>query len=554
MREPGRFSSSRFKGRSGGSTEAPLQTAPVVQSATISGTTTPTGDLVANVAASGNPTPAPASIQWTKGGVDIPGATGSTFTKDGAVATDDVIGFRYVVSNGVLPNATGTSQNSVTITAQPEMTATISPNPLVADDDFEIIFSAVPDTVSPSSLVQDPSNPLRYTGIAPANGTLAIGATKAEWQPFAETYTYTPLPTIQPGSIDLEANGTISVTAPDSELDATLDVTAGSYTTAIYLELDKTGPALPPDAIGELYIAGTGGNGNDLTVTSREIFYGDAAAGPITRTGAEWYRGETATGVTALTYTQDAAVDGDKTLTFRETAANTVGATVSVSNGILCPAPALANGVTPIGPFDGGTAATSSITHTTSIDIGQADPDKMVYIAIVGTATTPTAVKLTAAGVDYTTNLLDGDIDSTNGFGMHVAAIACPVGGTVTLSVTRATGTARPRGFVAITKGLSRYGTNRNAVAGTAGTQITYGVGATTAGDTLLSFVAYSATNAAGVFSGSTPLTEIHDAPSGNAQLWVGHGTAITAASQQLKLTPNANGTARHFTVKMGAA
>lgn len=248
---------------------------------------------------------------------------------------DTEYSFRVRARNSVGPGPWSDPQAAVSGAAAelPSLEAIITPNPLVAGEDFEILFSAAPDSVSPLTLVRDADDPRRYTGTAPDSGSLTIGATLADHQALAVTYTYDPAPVIQPGSITVESNGTISPTLPDNSpvFDAQVGNDIVTFDPAEYTPTSKPAVLDTPD------IAGTGGNGQALTVTDRALFAGHADAGPITIT-AGWYRNDTPIGDTDGSYTQDDAVDGDKTLTWRETATNAAGSVTAVSNGILCPA------------------------------------------------------------------------------------------------------------------------------------------------------------------------------------------------------------------------
>ncbi|VDS09235.1 hypothetical protein PARHAE_02427 [Paracoccus haematequi] len=139
---------------------------------------------------------------------------------------------------------------------------------------------------------------------------------------------------IPPGSITVESDGTISITLPDSAT-APFDVRiAGEVVT---IDPAAYTPTSAPVALGQPDIAGTGGDGEVLTVQSRGLFAGHADAGKIAIVGG-WYRNDTAVGDTDGSYTQDDAVDGDRTLTWRDVATNAAGSTVAVSSGVLCPA------------------------------------------------------------------------------------------------------------------------------------------------------------------------------------------------------------------------
>lgn len=288
----------------------------------------------------GNPLPTLSRIFWLKNNVVIPNENGGTLSTATGFAVDDQI-IRAVEIQSVINGETvKVTEYSLpfTLTAQQSILIVSMTDPLVAGDDFEIVFNTAPGTVSPSSLVQDQSNPLRYTGIAPDNGTLAIGATKAGWQSFAQTYTYDPKPVMEMGTITVEPDGTISITVPDDA--EPFPVLIGGQTVIID-PADYTATSAPV-ALVQPEIAGQGGDGETLTATGRALFAGHASAGAISL-AAGWYRNDTAIGDTDTSYTQDDAVDGDKTLTFRETATNTAGATTAISSGVLCPAAPVAD-------------------------------------------------------------------------------------------------------------------------------------------------------------------------------------------------------------------
>ncbi|VDS07942.1 hypothetical protein PARHAE_01122 [Paracoccus haematequi] len=147
----------------------------------------------------------------------------------------------------------------------PSLEATITPNPLVAGDDFEILFSAAPDSVSPLTLVRDANDPRRYTGTAPASGIVTIGATKAGYTAYSATFEASPaLPDliVSPAGIFAIANATA---ASEPETINLSSPTAPAEMMGEW-EIDFAPLASGPVLLRDPYITGTPAVGQTMTL------------------------------------------------------------------------------------------------------------------------------------------------------------------------------------------------------------------------------------------------------------------------------------------------
>lgn len=246
---------------------------------------------------------------------------------DGGEAGEDV---SVVI---VAVNAVGESEPSDPKAAEtgapaPTLQATITPDPLVAGEDFEVVFSAAPDTVSPSSLVADQSNPLRYTGTAPVNGSLAIGATKAGWQPYAATVTVQPAP---PEIVVTSAN-TMQVrnaTAETASFDLTITSPAAYAGTR---QVDPAQMSSGPVAHVDPVQTGTAAVGQVVTLDPG-LWLNFESAGPVSLEYELQSGGVALQGVNGLSYTVQASDQG-KSLVWHVTGIDQLGERTVQSNAI----------------------------------------------------------------------------------------------------------------------------------------------------------------------------------------------------------------------------
>ena len=475
----------------------------------------------------------------------IQGSSGETLSVDGVIfSLQNHIrtGTRFFNSQGEIT----LWSNWVEVTQIPTLQATITPDPLVAGEDFEIVFNPAPDTVSPPTLVRDADDPRRYTGTAPDSGTLAIGATKAGYQPWSQTYTYDPAPVVLPAEIVVESNGTMSIEIPDG-VSKPFDVQiAGDVVT---LDTAAYTPNGDPVGLDNPDIAGTGGDGEVLTVQSRALFAGHVDAGEIAIVGG-WYRNDTDVGDTDTSYTQDDAVDGDQTLTFRETATNTAGSAVAVSNGVLCPAaeiPALPAGLSVVGLFEGEPSGGLTATHTAPVSLGGADPQKTIYV-LARALSSVSSGKIIVGGTEYPLTLHHTVTMAGGNNRMALLSAAIPAGGTGTLSITTAgSWSGALIAYVMTTKAMTLVTSGMTGgVTMTAGTAITQ-TATTLVGDHLLAAIMAVPYSEAGIFDSPVAVTERLDQPltATGPQLWVGTGVETADASpRSVQVTPSQPGNA----------
>lgn len=114
--------------------EGSSEVAPSIISAVITGNSTVGSVLTATVVATGNPNPT-VSIQWLVNGSAVSGATNQTFDTSG-LDVGDVVTFSAVASNGVTPNASATSENSITVEEDQDLQLQLSTNSLVGGEGY----------------------------------------------------------------------------------------------------------------------------------------------------------------------------------------------------------------------------------------------------------------------------------------------------------------------------------------------------------------------------------------------------------------------------------
>lgn len=216
----------------------------------------------------------------------------------------------------------------------PTLTADITT--LTAGEEFEIAFIAEPDRVTGNTtLIQSDADPLRYNGVAPADGFLAIRAEKTGWTDFDNSWTYAPVVVAPDMVFVTEPDQTISIDNVDPDGEA-FDVQAqDAVLTLDPADFEEADAIRVLDAYD---VSGEGGDGLTLTRSGAAVYAANAENGAIVIGAGNWFRDEDSIpGAAASTYVQDDAVDGDKTLTFREPATNDLGTVWAVSNGVYCP-------------------------------------------------------------------------------------------------------------------------------------------------------------------------------------------------------------------------
>lgn len=515
-------------------------------------------------AASGSPAPEKGSPIWARRPsgqstwVVIDGASGETYT-----AGDDLFDEGDDLRSGTpFTNSEGSItlwSLPIKISAAPQITAA-SPT-LTAGQQASITFSIAPDSVTVTqggtaltATRVGTTNEWRFT---PATAQpVSISATKAGYTPYSVVVeNVAPAPSVlvirdRELMVDNEptADRTLDISAPD-RFDATgINIAADQYTDGMKV---IAAPIIEQ-------------NGGVITASRGGLFSWFAEQEPVFFSH-DYYRGtapQTATLIPdtadAESYTVDPVLDGGNNIYRRDRMINALQASVTVfSNGLAIPAAAgMSNGLTHLGAFDGGVAEVSAITHTTSVNIGPADPGKTVWIYLLGVGTVnPGNAKLRADGVDYVGNRLASQIDSTAGYAIQLWEFACPIGGMVDLTVTRENGPNRPRGFLSISKGLTNVSTHTNALTAVAGTEFNYSNGTTLEGDILLTAVAGASQGlASGMFSNVRPVSELFDGLSGNAQLMVGAGPVAAASTARIYMTSSVGGGLRWITLKLRSA
>lgn len=240
----------------------------------------------------GRPTPVTA-LQWLRGGVDIAGATASTYT---LVAADagTTVSLKVTATNSV-GSVSATSAATATVTAAPVNTAvpTISGTPKVG--------TALTATTGTWTGTPTPTYAYQWK----------VGGTNAG----TNAATYTPV------ASDAGKTVTVTVTATNSAGTATANSTATAAVTQT-----PANTAVP-------VVSGTTALGDTLTTTN-----GTWTGTPAPTFTYQWTRGGTnIAGATAATYVITAADQGT-TLVAKVTATNSAGTATANSAGTAVPA------------------------------------------------------------------------------------------------------------------------------------------------------------------------------------------------------------------------
>ena len=165
MLEPGRFTSSRFGGRSGGGDTLPRLTVstspdPIVEDQEVTLTFNQEPDTVA--------------VTLNGGAVSV---AGSGLTRTLTPNDAGTLNIQATKADYQPVNANRTVE-----AAAPTISMTSSPDPIVANEPFTLTFTPAVD--SADSSVPLTGSGTTWTGTAPASGPMAITATKAGYQPF----------------------------------------------------------------------------------------------------------------------------------------------------------------------------------------------------------------------------------------------------------------------------------------------------------------------------------------------------------------------------------
>lgn len=482
----------------------------------------------------GTPTPSVESIQWTLDGEDIAGATGMSLTKANLEA-GDVVSFRYVLANGILPKFEGVATNPVTISPLPQITAVVSPTPLRPGEPFSVVFSVAPDTATVAAIPGGTTTALSGTGqqrsgTAPRSGRIAISAERTDYADFEMEYEIVPRPAAfvaEDATVrfdNLVAPVTIAVSQPAKW--------SGTYTI----------PAVAPDGpvgVKQPSISGEAEVGGVL-VLDPGIW---ASEHPSEANVLEW---EWPDGSRALSYTvraEDAGTDVAVTGAASDPSDTTTFTTVAIA---IPTGAGLDAGMTLLSTKSGGVMASGSGTRVMQIDIGPADPDKVVCV-VMGMQGFPSAPVIIANGVEYPATHVD--YQSTNSYRIGIMTIPCPAGGVVTLRVTSSASTANePAVAVFALKDMQLVTPVTKAGLTLTGGTATTSTVTTQAGDQVVMAIIQQATNGSEGFVSPTGMTEVMDANAeASTRMFVGIGAA-TGTQKTVGVTPVLSGACARIT------
>lgn len=480
------------------------------------------------------------ATEWLIDGVVVPDETGGSFDTTG-LAEDDVLTTRdrwEKVVGGDTIVAYGTSQPFV-LTVLPTITA--EPFILTAGQQATIRFNTAVDTVT----VAQGNTTLTTTRVGSTNDwtfvpataePVAIGATKDGWKEYSATIT----PAGALPDIIKTATNTLQLVNVD-ENTPPFDLTmTGRYA--------GTRTVTPADmADGPVFHvspsqSGTAAVGEELTLDPGLVL-NFASAGTAIVSYTLLVDG-TERPVNGTTYTVQSGDEG-KSLAWELEAEDGNGPRTFTTNAIAIPGSSgLAVGVTRIGHV-ASVSIPSALTQTTSVDLGPADPDKVMYFLMVMQGASLSSVKVVAGGVEYAGTLIRQDVL----INIRISLWSCPVptGGSATLETTSTvTRSVTPEVEVFAAKGMTLLTSSGTATAMTAGVPTSVNMGTTQVNDDLLYAIISATPNADGVFSGTTGVAEVWEAPIRGItpQFWVGFGRETVAGTRTLSTTPNASGDA----------
>ena len=505
--------------------------------AEIQGTSLPTGSLTAVIESQGTPAAAVESIQWTLDGADIPGATGLSLDKTG-LPVDAVVSFRFVLANGILPKFEGVASNPVRISPLPQITGVVSPNPIRPGEAFTLNFDPIPDTATMMTVPGGVTTALSGTGqqrsgTAPQSGSIEIDAAKVDHAPFEATYEVVPYP----AALSREDNLAVitGATEPTSITISLPDDPASP------LNGTHTGPAASQTG-APVWIAGPWltVDGPDLVLDPGTLYIQDARIASV-----DWAWPDLTTGLRWPHRPEDAGTTFPLTLN----AVDDLGRETSVTVSVAIPASTLAGGITPLGLFS-GTNTASATSKDIVVDIGPADPQKTLIVAVIwgpepagGASPDQTSLKIIKDGVEYLGTERNAQSIDVSNRRIELWTIPCSVGGAATLRIGGQATEYPGHAHILAGKNVAFVSATGTRGVLTAGTQTTF-TPATSAGDHVLFFAIADVINAAGLFdtmiNGSS---EIYDqAIATEPQLLVLSKTAGTGTSTQIGAVPNASG------------
>lgn len=441
------------------------------------------------------------------------------------------------------------------VSAQPALIASISPNPLVAGKVATITFGA-PIDGTPS--IAQGSTPITVTRIGTTDawtfipamaGPLTIGAARADWQSYAETLT------VQPAAAALVADSAALLRIDNITAPGTLALTAPARYAGPY-EVDPADVAQGPYPLGSPVLVTASGQpvavGQEL-VLDLGPWASLSSDAPAVSTG--FYAGTTAlTGATGRGYVIKA---GDAGTTIK--AQGSVGGTPFETAGIAIPAAGLPVGVTPVGLFTA--PRSNALVKDIPIDLGAADPDKVIYLGVHTGANFAPTFKIVAGGVDYPlTTIRDLGGSQVGNNRLVTAWAACPAGGAAVLRITHTAAVYNNlAAFVWAAKGMVRQAEPAPALSLTAGTAVSTTLN-TQVGDVVMmvASTAYAISNAAGIFASTAPVTELADARIGSTEppqfgAWMATETAATTG-RVYTVTPDVTGAGVVFKIHLRRA
>lgn len=500
------------------------------------------GTITANsYPATGNPTPVFNKFYYKQNGTLLENENGASFSLtnflDGDILTLGVIWSSTINGEEVY----GSAETNYTISNQPAITADVAA--LKVGQEATVTFN-IAVAADKLSITQDGAS------LQPVAGTLAnswkftpktssivvISANEAGYASYNKSLEVQPPDPIhqEQGNISVISHATAPTEFSVSTPDITTDTLDGNYTAPAPSQSGApawaSGPTLTRD------------NG-DLVLDPGILVAQDAELVSVS-----WNWPDGSTGLRM----PEAGYEGT-TVSVPVTAVDSLGREATAEVSIAIPASTLEPGLTDLGFFV-GTNTTSATSKNIAIDLGIADPTKLMIVATLwgpepadGTSKDQTSLKIVKDGLEYPANPKRKAVTTLNSRRMTLWDIPCPVGGAATLVVGGQATTYPGKAYVFAGKNVSfvagsdtnKLGTSFNATGGTSqvGSDRT-----TVAGDEAVLFVMANTIDAAGLFTPVAGLTEIHDEPAGatEPQLFVGRQTA-TGTSTTSRATPSVN-------------
>ncbi|QIR84999.1 hypothetical protein [Paracoccus sp. AK26] len=513
-------------------TQAPsVQTPPA-----ITGGTTAADSWTLNIgSATGIPTPGSSRL-WRVNDEVQDGQSGGTFSKPGLVEGDQIRGgVHWSNSQGEIT----VWSDPITVTVQPSITAT--PPALTAGQQASITFNVLIEaqdlsiTQSGSTLTATrvgTTNEWRFT---PATTQpVSISATKAGWSPYSAV-----IENVQPAPPDLAVTpeqtyriDNMTAATQDFEIIEPVE-DAETYAIDATALADGPKPYIDPKYTrdGDVFIIDHGGWASEI--------------GAVQFNFQHLRNGTPIPGATLERYTKQAADEGT-TLAGRITAIDGQNETILTLPGMSVAATQLLQGMTYLADYTSPNQG--NVTRDIPIDLGIADPGKVIYVAGLRAGNFYDSMSIITDGTEYILNNHLSRGGSVSGVGAILSA-AIPKGGAATLRIKYTSNSSGAHHFgIFAVKGMTHFAHMFwGGAATTAGTPMTVKALDTQPDDQVILLALMQPGSDGDFVSGvSGGLTKIFDKRASNRtdmSMWLGAFKETTAAAERIfGVTPSVTG------------